>query len=209
MSHSWERVPELPYFMKIPCIAYPLFKTLSNLLPYHAQTLSLLLFLMFCFFGWISDRATFDVILHNDIMDLYMSSLGILESEGSCYVFYATRCPGYWGLTYNVFFVGILIWYHTHTYTHTHTHTHKYTQQTQGRIDWHPYKYILPTPVMFSQQPFVLHWMNNSLISKVYFSQILFFLKITQLWKSYYISQLDALRLSSFCEREIILINMV
>ena len=205
MSHSWERVPELPYFIKIPCIAYPLFKSLSNLLHYHAQTLSLLLFLMFCFFGWISDRATFDVILHNDIMDLYISSLGILESEGSCYVFYATRCPGYWGLTYNVFFVGILIWYHTHTYTHTQIHT---ANSGTNRLT-HPYKYILPTPVMFSQQLFVLHWMNNSLISKVYFSQILFFLKITQLWKSYYISQLDALRLSSFCEREIILINMV
>ena len=177
MSHSWERVPELPYFMKIPCIAYPLFKTLSNPLLYHPQTLSLLLFLMFCFFGWISDRATFDVILHNDIMDLYISSLGILESEGSCYVFYATRCPGYWGLTYNVFFC----WYfdlisHTHTYTHTHTHTHthKYTQQTQGPIDWHTHINISYQHLSCSHSSYlyyiewIIHWYQKFTFHKFF-----------------------------------------
>ena len=125
MGHSWQRVPKLPYFMKIPCIAYHFFKTLSNPLLYHLQTWSLQLFLISCFFGWIGDRATFNVILLNNIMDLHMLSLGILEPEGSCYVFYATRCQGYWGLTHNVVFC----WYfdltsHTHTNTHIHTNTH-------------------------------------------------------------------------------------
>ena len=43
-------------------------------------------------------------ILYIDIMDLYMSSLGTLVTEGPCCVFYATRHQVSWGLTHNVVF---------------------------------------------------------------------------------------------------------
>ena len=38
---------------------------------------------------------------------------------------------------------------------------------------------------MCSQQLSLLRWMNNSLISKIYYPQCLFFSKIIHLWKSY------------------------
>ena len=50
------------------------------------------------------DRATVDVILLNDIMDLYMPSRNTLVPEGPCCVFYATRFQVYWRLTINVVF---------------------------------------------------------------------------------------------------------
>ena len=61
---------------------------------------------------------------------------------------------------------------------------------------------------MCSQQLSLLHWMNNSLISKIYFPQCLFFSKIIHLLKSY-ISWLDAVRLRYSCKTQIILIEMV
>ena len=49
----------------------------------------------------------------------------------------------------------------------------------------HAYKYIFTSPVMCLQQLCVLHWMNNLLISKIYFPQWLCYWKIIHLWKSY------------------------
>ena len=72
-----------------------------------------------------------------------------------------------------LFFAGTLIWYHTHTQTHTaHSGASRLT---------HPYKYIFTSPVMCSQQPSLLPWMNNSLISKIYLPQCFFFSKIIHL----------------------------
>ena len=56
------------------------------------------------------------------------------------------------------FFAGTLIWYHIH----------KHTVHSEGSRLTHPYKYILTPPVVCSQQLSVLHWLNNSLISKIY-----------------------------------------
>ena len=59
------------------------------------------------------------------------------------------------------FFVSTLIWRHIHTQIKTHSN-------------------ILTPTVMFSQQLSVLHWINNSLISKIYFKvfhNIFIFLK--------------------------------
>ena len=47
-------------------------------------------------------------------------------------------------------------------------HTNK--QHTRADRLTHPYKYILTPPVMCSQQLSVLHWMNNLLILKFYFT---------------------------------------
>ena len=83
------------------------------------------------------------------------------------------------------FFTGTLIWYHTYTqtntHTHTHTHTHKDTKHTRASRLTQPYKYIFISPAMCSQQLSLLHWMNNSLIPKIYFLQCLFFSKIIHL----------------------------
>ena len=79
-----------------------------------------------------------------------------------------------------------LVQTHAHTQTHT-THSGAITQ---------PYKYIFTPPAMCSQQLTLLHWMDNSLISKNYVPQCLFFSRIIHLQRSY-ICWLDAIRLGS------------
>ena len=63
---------------------------------------------------------------------------------------------------------------HTHKDTHTDTHAHTHTKTHSGasRLT-HLYKYIFTPPVMYSQPLSLLHWMNNSLISKIYLSQFI------------------------------------
>ena len=56
------------------------------------------------------------------------------------------------------FFPSTLIWYHTH----------KYIADTWANKLTYSYKYILPPPVMCSQQLSVLNWTNNLLISTFY-----------------------------------------
>ena len=105
-SHSWQRVPNLPFLWRPPLPLYflpPLFQILSNhhfLLP---PTSTPLLFLLSCLFGWMDDRATFYVSL-NEIMGLHMYvKPWYLAPKGPCCVFYATRCQVYWGLPCVVF----------------------------------------------------------------------------------------------------------
>ena len=67
---------------------------------------------------------------------------------------------------------------------------------------------ILTPSVMCSQHLSSLHWMNNLLISKIFFPQCFYFSKIIHLWKSY-ICWLDAIRLGSSYETQVILIEMI
>ena len=71
-----------------------------------------------------------------------------------------------------------------------------------------PYKYILTTAVMYSQQLCVLHWIGNSLVSNNYFPQYICFLKITHLYKSC-ICWLDSMRVSYSRETQATLMEMV
>ena len=103
--------------------------------------------------------------LLNDMMDLLKSSPGTLVPEGPWCVFYATGCQVYWDLT-------LVLWLDvTHTNTDTHTKTHSTLRASRFT---HPYKYIFTPPVMCSQQLSLLHWMDNSLISKNYFPCLFF-----------------------------------
>ena len=79
------------------------------------------------------------------------------------------------GLMHNVVLCSEFIHTYTHTHTHTHTHTCKDTAQTEARRLRHPHKYIFTTLVMCSQQLSLLHWINNWLISKIYFTDVLSF----------------------------------
>ena len=82
-----------------------------------------LLFLLPCFFGWMSDCAILYVILLTDIMDLHLLSLNSSVTKGPWHVIYATRHQVYWGLTHNVVFC----WYSaliSHTQKHIHTKGH-------------------------------------------------------------------------------------
>ena len=70
----------------------------------------------------------------------------------------------------------LALWFDiTHTNTHTQTHT---AHSGASRLIHHINIYLHH---MCSQQLFLLHWMNNSLISKMYFPKFLFFSKIIHL----------------------------
>ena len=115
---------------KTPYIPYPnFFKFCPTPVTNRFQASSPLLFLRPCFFGWMGDCATFDVLFYpNDIMGLYMRSVGTLILEGRCYVFYEKKV--YWGLTHNVVFY----WYSDLI---SHTYKPKDMHHTQGPIDWY------------------------------------------------------------------------
>ena len=124
--------------------------------------------------GWSS--YIWCVILVNDIMDLFMSSLGTLVPEGPCCVFYATRRQVRSDTSCGFLLV---LWFNiTHTRTHARTHTYK---ANRGLIDWHTQVNIYQHHLFCSHTSYPeLYWMNNLLISKIYF---LWFSKITRLWK--------------------------
>ena len=92
----------------------------------------------------------------------------------------------------------------THTHTHTHTHIHKDTQRTQGPTDWHTHINLL-TPLVLCAHSSFLYWMNNLLIST---STMSFLFQNYSLVEAM-ICWLDAVRLSSSCETQVILIEMV
>ena len=68
----------------------------------HLQPPPQLFFLLSCFLA--ESQHIWCAILHNDNMDLNMSSLGTLVPEEPWCMFYATRCQVYWGLTHSVVF---------------------------------------------------------------------------------------------------------
>ena len=113
--HSWQRGPKPPYSIKTPLyyLPTPFFKFFSppsppphppSLFPVNSKPYP------HCFFCCLASLAEWVIMPHwwaillNDTMDLHMSSLGTLVTEGPWCVFYATKCQVYWGLTHNVFF---------------------------------------------------------------------------------------------------------
>ena len=156
-----------------PYIVYPPPPFISSFsqppLPCRRQSQTTLLFLLSCFFGWMGDCAIFDELFYL-MVNLFMPNLGTLVLERPSCVFCATRCQVYWGLTHDVFFC----WY-SDLISHTQTHT---AHSGASRLIHHINIYLHH---MCSQQLFLLHWMNNSLISKMYFPKFLFFSKIIHL----------------------------
>ena len=99
----------------------PHFSVTSN--PYTHCSLHPLFFPLPCFFGWMGDHATFDVLFYLVIIvDLHMLSIVTLVPEGPSFVFYATRRQVYWGLAHNKVFH----WY-SHLISHTDKHTNTYS----------------------------------------------------------------------------------
>ena len=135
--------------------------------------------------GW--SRHIWCAILLNDNRDLHMSSLGTLVPEGSRCAFYATKqgvkVPEVWHILW--FFTGTQILYQTHTHTHTHTHTRTHARthartHTQGPVDWHAHINIYLHHQLCAHSSYLftlIDSMNNSLISKIYFPQWVFFSK--------------------------------
>ena len=95
------------------------------------------------------------------MMYLHLLSLVTLVPEAPCFVFDVTR---------RQITVGVITWLLLALWFDI-THTNKYTHNT-NRDNRPTHKYILTAPVMCSQQLSLLHWINRSLILKIYFYYI-------------------------------------
>ena len=173
-NHSWQKCPNPAYFiMKTPlyCLT-PLFFRFCPTSPLLSPQTPTPIALSVVLFFWPNEwsRHIWCDILLNDIMDPHISNLGTSVPEGPWCVFYATKRQVYWGLTHMIF-----CW---HSDDITHIQTHRHTVHSEASRLTHPYNYIFTPPVMCSQQRSLLHRMNISLISKIYFPHCRFFSKI-------------------------------
>ena len=139
--HSWWMDANFPILWRtsyFACLRLPLSNFVQPIppLPCHLKPLTPLFFLFSCFFGWMGDHATFDVLHY--LADLQMSSLGTLVPEGPWCMFYARRHHVCQGLIHNVVFYRTLIWYHTH----------KHTAYSGASRLTHLCKYIFAPPIM-------------------------------------------------------------
>ena len=141
------------------------------------------------------------VLLLNDIRDLYISTLGTLVREQPWYVFMqqSLKFTDFWHIIW--LFAGTLIWYHKHIYTQWHT-----ALSADNRLT-HPFKYILTSPDMCSQQLSVLQWIIHW--CKKFPFQILFYFQKLLTFEVVYL--LIRCNKSKFfhCQTQIILIEMV
>ena len=119
MGYSWQRVPNTLYVMKTApqYSLLHLFKICSTLLSFFLQPLPQLLFFISCFFDWLGDRATFDVLFH--LMILWICKCRALVPQ------YHNNLDMYsmqQGVKY--------------TQIHTNTHIHTKIHSTLRPIDW-------------------------------------------------------------------------
>ena len=125
------------------------------------------------FFGWMGYYATFDMLFYLIIIWIYICRALVPWYQKELYVCFMQQSAKFtedWHIMW--FFTGTLIRHHK---TNTHTAHSGASRLTQ------PDKYIFAPPVICSQRLPLLHEINNSLISKIYFLQCLFFSKIIHL----------------------------
>ena len=133
-----------PYYMKICSILLSpspifFFKFCSNPPPPFLCRLwppFTRLFLLFCSFGWMGDRATFHALFCFIVLFNYTCRALVPQSQKGLDVSFmqqGVKITDFWHIM--CFFAGTLICYHT--LTQAHTQTHKDTQHTQWAGDWH------------------------------------------------------------------------
>ena len=103
-----------------------------------------------CFFGWMGDHATFDVLFY--LMDPHTLSLGTLAPEDLdvCFMQQGVKFTEVWYIMWCGFL--LVLWFDI-----THTQTQTQTAHSRASRLIHPYKYIFTPPVMWSLQLLLLH----------------------------------------------------
>ena len=151
--------------MKYSLIGTYFMKTHLYCLPFSFQILPNFSPCSFCYLvsltEWVMVPHLMCYLLLHDIMDLHMSNLGTLVSQGLCGVFYATRhqITEFQRMTLSL----LILWFHithTHAHTHTHIHTTNSTQHTEGQIDWHIFVNISYHHLLCAQStcPYYTEW---------------------------------------------------
>ena len=111
--------------------------------PCHLQPQLRLLFLLSCFFGWMGDHATFDVLFYLMIAWIYTCRAWYLSTRKTLICALCKRRQVYWDCVFL-----LLLWFGI---------THKQKQHTQGPVDWHTHIiYIYTNCYMLTQLP-LLH----------------------------------------------------
>ena len=114
-----------------------IFQILSTLppppLPCHLQPPPPLLFLFSCFFGWVGDHATFNVLFYLMIkwISICMSSLGTLYKKD------LDVCFMQQGVSFTEVWHNVVFYWYSDLISHTQTHT---THSGASRLT-HSYKY--------------------------------------------------------------------
>ena len=115
-----------------------------------------LLFLLSCFFGWMSDHATFDVLFYLMITWIYTCRALVLQYQKDldvCFLQQGIKFTEVW----HIMCFLLVLWFDiTHTNTQTHT-----AHSGASRLA-HPYKCIFTPSVMCSQQLlYYIKWLNE------------------------------------------------
>ena len=130
-----------------------------------------LLFLLFCFVAFSVVLFAIYLLFYLIIIRIYTCWALVLyyqKDNDVCFMQQGIKFTEVWHIC---FFTSTLI-------SHTHKQTH--TQHTQGTVDWQTYViYIYTNCYVLTATTFIT--LNDSLISKVYFRQCLFFSKIIHL----------------------------
>ena len=189
-NHSSQRGPSpsppLPPILWIsPFIDYPF---ASN--PTTAHSVVLFLWLN----GWSRDIWCASFL--NDVMDVQMSSFRTLMHV-LCHKVSSLLRPDTWcGFL-------LVLWF-----DNTHTTKHKHTQHTQWPVDQHIHVNIYLHQLLCAHSSYhyytewITHWCQKFTFHNVFSFQGLFICKSHICW-------LDAIRLGSFCETRIIMIETV
>ena len=121
-----------PYILPTPFFKF--YRTYIPLLPCHIQPISPLFFLLSCFFGWMGDHATFDVLFYLRIIWIWTCRGLILSTRWTLMCVLCNKASSLMRCDTERDILPVLWFDITHKNTHTHTHTHKH--HTQGPVDW-------------------------------------------------------------------------
>ena len=144
----------------------PRFQILPNPLPSSLPLTSTpLLFLLSCFSRSMGDYATFDVLICLMVFWVHKCRALVPLSLSTrrtflCFMQQGIKSTDVWHIMWFL----LVLWFDI-TYTETHTQRQA-TQSWTNRLT-HPYKY--EQHLLFAHSSSLLYWMNNSLISSIYF----------------------------------------
>ena len=142
-------------------------KVLQSLFPGASNPQPHCSFCCLFLFGWMGDRATFDVLFY-----LMISWMYTCRALGPWCMFYATRRQVYWVLTRNVVFC----WYSNLT-SHTQTHTAYSGASRLTYVNIYLHQLLCARSSYLYYIEWIIHWYQKFTFHNVFFSKIIHLIK--------------------------------
>ena len=124
LIHTWQRVPDPSILWRPPILPTP---TIFKFCPNTHHLSPHLLYLSPCFFNWMGDCITSDVLFYLMISWIYTYQALVPWCHRDLVVCFMQQGVSFLRSNTVWSFASTLIWYHTHKGKH----------HTQGPIDWH------------------------------------------------------------------------